>query len=245
MGALKAGTAEALQDAISHIGKLADRCCDTFSLHRSSFIERYMQSDGHICIRNISGGFNQYGFLLEVIPIANLDPVMPKCGVKTYSSWKYERVQEAPMFPGQVQLMEGAEQVVPSRIWLQRFDHSLMDIGKPLYLFQRSGVAVGQELLLACPDWEMGAFGVGMPISSRKGTCQQIKTATDAVEDHAGFGVNKGVEWLDISEAVKLFSGLRVCVYNDGVGLALSPNADTFNKNWELGTGPINCRLSI
>ena len=51
--------------------------------------------------------------------------------------------------------MEGAEKFVPSRIWPQTFDDDLIDLGKPLYLFQDLALGV-QEVGLCPPNREIG-----------------------------------------------------------------------------------------
>src|SRR5665213_2800133 len=112
------------QDIACLASKIADRANAIMAVHRASFIERYMQADGHIAIRGINAGTAQYGFLVEAVPVPHGD-FANQARVKAYSSWEYERIQEAPVFPGQVQIMEGAQCVIPSRIWLQRFNDDL------------------------------------------------------------------------------------------------------------------------
>jgi hypothetical protein len=234
------------EDVTRLAGKIADRACEVLAVHRTSFVKRYMQSDGHICIRLIAGGFDQYGFLVEAAPVAQCDGA--DTGIKSYSSWKNERVQKTAMFPGLVQLMEGDQQIIPSRIWLQRFDNALTDLGKPLYVseggvtFTASG---GVKRLLGFPYGEIGIGRIGMPITSSKGTSEQIEAASDAMNDSAGLCIDNGIKRFNVGEAIKLFAGLRLGIYRDGIGLLLSPLNDTFRKSWDLGYGPIDCSFSV
>lgn len=234
------------QDIAGHASEIADRCREVLAVHRASFIERYIQADGHIAIRRVGPRAAKHGFLIKAAPIGHRD-LPAQSGVKAYSSWKNEGVQESAVFPGQVEIMEGAKQgvAVRSGVWLQRFDNVLTDLGKPLYLFERSGVAVGHELVLAFPKGKIGAGGIWEAVSGGQRASEQIQAASDAVDDGPCLRVNDGVEGSDITEAIELFSRLRIGIYSDGVGLAAPPSCDTFFQNWELGHGPIDCSFRV
>ena len=78
------------------------------------------------------------------------------------------------MFPGQVQLMEGAKQVIPSRIWPQVFDDSLMDLGKPAYVFEWAASRI-VEVGSCLPDREVSGSGFGMAVACGEGANEEIK----------------------------------------------------------------------
>ena len=68
------------------------------------------------------------------------------------------------MFPDQIQLMEEAKQVIPSRIWPQVFDDVLVDLGKPLYVFMGTALRV-EKLRVAYPNGEMRTSRLGVAVA--------------------------------------------------------------------------------
>jgi hypothetical protein len=204
-----------------------------------------MQVDGHLAIRHVGVGHRQYGFLLESGPVKKNG--ITNTGVKPYSSWLNTGVEETAVFPGQVEIMEGEKHVIPSRIWLQIFDSSLVDIGEPLYLFQ-SGITPtarrSQKFSLTLPDGKISIGEYGGPVSGRQCACQEIEAAADAVNKGARFRANKRIKGLDLMEAIDFLSGLRFGIYPDGVGFA-PPFDGTFHEDWDLGYGPIDCSFSV
>jgi hypothetical protein len=248
MGASHSRLRKQHQNVIRQAAKLADRCAEIYAIWNASLIDRYKQADCQLCIRHVGPSGHQYGFLVEALPIPDFNLGVRQAGIKRHSGWKNARGQKTAMFPGQVELMEGAKQIIPSRIWLQLFDDSLMELGKPLYLFQSgiSLVASGRvKSLLALPDGEIGIGRIRKPVPGRKGTRKKIQAASDAVHDCPRLRANQGIEGFDLCEAIKLFSGLRLGIYSNGVGLTAPPLEKAFHKHWELGYGPIDCSFSL
>jgi hypothetical protein len=242
MASIEADGRKQHENALCQARKIADRGREVLAVHGASLIERYVQADCHICIRGTGVSNNQYGFLIEAVPLPDF-VLASESGVKPYSSWKYKGVQETAMFPGQVQIMEGKQQIIPSRIWFQTFDDVLIDLGKPLYLFQ-NGICLTAgrsiEILLGFPDGKSGFGGIREAIAVSQAASENIQAAADAMDDSARLRVDDGIKLPQIGKAIELFSRLRFCVYSDGVGLAVSPLADTFFEDWELGYGPID-----
>ena len=112
----------------------------------ASFVERYMQADMYLAIWRRGGGRYKHGFLVKVAPVLQRDRTFP---IKGYTTRKREHIEQTTVFSGEVQIMEGAKKFVPSRIWPQTFDDDLIDLGKPLYLFQ--DLALGVQEVGLCP----------------------------------------------------------------------------------------------
>jgi hypothetical protein len=243
MGA-KSERVKASNDRLRIIREVAKHGRNMAAFHRTSFAERYVQGWGYIAIRNRSIGPEQHGFLIKAAPPSGVcfggkEPrnhgPSSDCG----------HVQEASMFPGQIEIMDGAEHIVPSGIWREIFDGDLIVGGKPLYLFEHSLVLAGSKIVKAFPDGEIGIRGIGKTISGSKCAGEQIETASDAVNYGSSSRVLDGIEGADFRESVKFFAGLRIGVYSDGVWLTEGPNVDAFRQNWDLGFGPIDSSSCI
>jgi len=236
-------------DRLRQASELADRCADVMAFHSANFIERYLRGDGHAAIRLIGAGAAQYGFVIKAaarVSDKNADAI---CGARErYAPWQNLGPEHTAVFPGEVQIMEGAKQIVPSRVWLQVFDDSLVDLTKPLYLFQ-DGVCLPaggfQEISFGLPNGEEGTLRLGEVVTGRQSTSKKVQTAADAVNDGPRLGLDKGINRFDVREAVELFSRLGIGIYSDGVSLIFLPPDDAFHKRYVLGYGPVNGSLSV
>lgn len=212
-------------------------------MHGASFVECCMQADGYIAVSGCAIGPCNYCFLIEAIPVSDVDRC-PAKSIKANPPWKHEGVDQAAVFPGEVQIVEGADKVIPSRVRGEVFDDALVDLGKPLYLFQDFAFGV-HEIGFRLPNGEIGTLGFREAVTLGQSTSQQVKAATDAVDDGSGFCIDDRIERLDFREAVQLFAGLRIGISFHGVGRAPTPLNDAFLKHWELGYGPIDSSFSV
>jgi hypothetical protein len=140
--------------------------------------------------------------------------------------------------------VEGAKQIVPSRIWRQTFDDCLIGLAKPLYVFEWPAFRV-VELGLTFPDRKMSASGFGMALACGESAGQHVEAAADAMDDGARLGADERIDRLDIDQAVQLFSGLRIEIDQHGIVSALPPPDDSLLQGWQLGYGPIDSSLSV
>lgn len=236
------GGVEQVDDRIRKAREIADRGCEVFAMHRASFIERYMKADAHLAVRHRGVGRYQYGFLIKAFPATIREGGTAKSG-STHTAAKSEGIKEAAVFPGSIEVVEGEKQIIPSWVWPEVFDDVLVDLGKPLYLFEGSGIGISSELLKALPEGEVGGFGIREAVALGQG--QQIEAASDTVNDGPCFRIDNGVNRLDISKAVELFTGLRIGINAHGIGFISFPRDNTLLQDWDLGYGPIDSSFSV
>lgn len=153
-------------------------------------------------------------------------------------------IEQSTVFPGQVEVMEGAKRIIPSRIWPQVFDDVLIDLGKPLYLFEDLALGI-EKAGLGFPDGKIGTFGFLPAVACGQSTGQNVEATPDAVDDSPHFRVDHRVEGFDIRQAVEFLAGVRIGINSHGIGMALLPFDDPLYQRWELGYGPIDSGLSI
>ena len=246
---------EQTDDRLRKASEIADRSCNFHALHGASLIERYIHSDIQIAVR--FGGVGPYknGFLIKAAPVPEVvGGAVVRRERKPNSPWLPEDIQQPAVFSGDIQIMEGAKSGVAVRswVWPQVFDDCLVDLGKPLYLFQNGvcGTAIGllalrdQEVSLAFPDREVSATG-RTPVAYSQSASQKVETTPYTVDNGADFRVDKRVDWLDIGEPIKLLSWLRIGIYSDGIGFIGAPCEQALLQCWELGYGPLDCSFSV
>jgi len=233
---------EQFNDRIRKAHEIADWSSKVYAMYGASFVERYMQANAYLAIRMAGVGNRKDGFLIKALPVRNSD-VRGKAD-KHDTAWKHEGVEQATMFPGEIETMEGAKQVIPSGIWPEVFDDILIDLGKPLYLFQDATPGV-QKVSFGFPNGKVSTCGFSKAAALGQGTSKQIETAANAVDDDPRLSIDKRVERLKISGAVDFFAGLRIGINSHGIGFVTLPFNDAFLQHWELGYGPIDGGLCI
>ena len=229
---------------------------EVLSMHRASLIEGYMHADCYLAVRHRSIGPSQYRFLIIAMPVGGLGELDRATGkaIEPNPSGKDKSIEQPPMLSCEVQIMEGTQQgkSIRSGVWLQSPDSVFVELGEPVYLFQRGikELTIGilsrwrQKLSLTFPDGEICAAGASVVPDSQGGR-HQVEAAADTVNNRARLSIDDGVESLDIVEAIKLFSGVRLGVWADHVGFVVPPLSDTILQNWELGHGPLDCSFSV
>lgn len=243
VGAAHAPSVEQTDDRVRKARKLAERARAVFAARNTSFVERYLEIDGYVAIRRRSGRGKDSGFLVGADPLINRVGLAGRA-LKKHTSWPQEQPKETAVFPGQIQLVEGAKRIVPSRIWRQTFDNCLVGRAKPLYVFEWSAFRV-VELGFAPPDREVGASGFGLAVACGESAGQDVEAAADAVDDDTRFGADDGIDRLDIDKAVQFLSGLRIYIDRYGIALALPPPDDSLLQGWQLGFGPTDSSFSV
>ena len=222
--------------------KISERSCEIVAARMVGFVERYLHGDGYIAIRHRSVSRRHYGFLLKIASVpdhwsARRNSGPPISVVKMDALWKHIGVEKPTMFPGQVHIMESAQEWVASWMWGQIFDDVLVDLSKPLYVFPGATSRI-EEVGLILPDGEMSTLGFG-------GASEDNEAAPDAMNHDPDFRMDERVERFDLSEAVALFRGLRVGLDFHGVWPIPSPNRYAFLERFDLGYGPIDSGFSV
>jgi hypothetical protein len=236
------GSVEQLDDRRRQASKIADFGNEVVAMYRSSFAERYVQANVYLAIRMAGVGSRKHGFLIKAMPFSGGDWVGKSD--KADPSREHECFEQSAVFSGEVQIMEAAQRVIPSRIWPEIFDDNLIDLGKPLYLFQDETLGVS-EVDWSFPDGEISTFGFREAVACCHGAGQQVETAANAMNDGASLSVYDRVKRLDIAKAVKLFAGLRIGINHQGIGFVSFPGDKTLRKLIALGYGPIDSGLSV
>jgi len=86
------------------------------------------------------------------------------------------------------------------------FEDSLIDLSKPLYLFEDFALGV-VEVGLGLPDREVSASGLGMAVACGERARKYVEAAADAVNDRTKPPPEEWIEGLDLGEAVALVAG--------------------------------------
>jgi hypothetical protein len=234
------------EDVLRHGREIANYGCEVLAIQRASFIERYIQLKSNLAIRLVGRRGQNPGFVIEADLAGDIGLGQPR--IELHPARNHEDIEQSSVFPGQIKGMQGEEQVIPSRIRQQTFDDPLIASGDPLYLFEswiQLPTGRGQEGGMVFPDGKIGTFRIREAIARSQGARQQIQTTSDAVNYRPSLRVNDGIERLDITQAVNLFSGLTIGINSDGIGFVTHPAIDTFFQNWELGYGPVDCGIGV
>lgn len=238
------GSGEEIDDRIRKAREIADRCREINVIRNASFIERYVREEAYIAVRHCGIGPKKHGALLKAaIPREHWGRLIANPEI-SYRAWPNGCGEQSAVFPGEIQLMEGTQAIIPSRVWLQTFDDSLIDLGKPLYVFEGPGLGI-VEFGHALPNREMSLPVVREIVSCGERAGENVETASNAVNDHASFGIDYRGNGFDLGEAVELFAGLRIGIDRYGIGFVLSPRDDAFFQHWQLGYGPIDSSFSV
>jgi hypothetical protein len=126
-------------------------------------------------------------------------------------------------------------------IWLKTFDCRPISSGKPLYLFTSTVLKGG-----ACgADWKINISFSDLAVSLGELVGEQIKTASQRVDDSTGLRIDETRDRLNLSDVPNILAGLRIFVSRDGVWTTVDPARNPFVENIELAYGPIDTSIRI
>jgi len=148
------------------------------------------------------------------------------------------------MFPCEVQLMEGENNIIPSFVWLERFDSRSIDGRKPMYFFDSAILGVN-EIRERTTNRKVDVFWRSMSVSLSQHDHQQVECATHGMNDHTHLDVDQTADWLDSIKLYDLLPYLRVSFFDETVRGAVSPGFKFIEQiPCELGFGPIQTCLN-
>src|SRR5579863_6586990 len=129
---------EELDDRVRKARELTKHFNNLAATKRDNFLDRYAKADINVAIRRASVGQRHRGFVFKAIPGRPFDsgtnpPSDDRVNTNTSREWQYG--QKASMLSRNVQLVKGEQKVIPSFVWRETFDDSLIGSRKPLYLF--------------------------------------------------------------------------------------------------------------
>jgi hypothetical protein len=245
---LRLSSVEKLDDLDYASSKPQERYRDFFvGKSNSSFVERYMSGDVHICIRHVEGHSgttkaSQNGFIFKAF-----DPAHPTHEAITALDVKSADVgsgrDKARMLPQYVELVEGPDGMIPSLVWPDRFDRRSLPLGEPLFAFD--AMQRIDHALIGVKNWKVRSSIRLLAIATGERCSQKIEGGSHAVDNHAGFGHHDVVNWHNQIGYDRLHAGLRINLDQDSIRAFCVPGGEFVLEDWDLGYGPINGRLGV
>lgn len=206
--------------------------------------DSYLQGKLNICFRSIDVDSRNYGVLIKSLPLGQkLQPLVDVPGSNKDRSRSDNWIKKPLVFPREVETVQGENKIIPSFVRLETFNSNLIGAGKPLYLFY-SVVHWIRESGDVPPNWKVNTFGITYAVALGKSDSQDIKAASDAVNNDPNLGTNDKGNGLHIAKANELLAGVRISVKKEGIGVTCLPFSNSLSQNWEVGYGPINCGFS-
>lgn len=211
------------------------------------FIKRYLQDDFRIVFRRKEPAprasrweLEQDGFAFSVVPNGRVgdkhrQPDAARDG---------HELNQTPMLPDNVQVIEKEQRFVPSTVGSYLFDRGDFSLSKQIFAFV--GFQRVEKVRLPFVDGEMQVGVLFHAVSSEQRREQQIEAASERVDDGACLGVRDGIGW---SKAVAghqhIARSIRVRLHDDVIWAAPDEGFESLFEEWDLGYGPVDCSLGI
>jgi len=203
-------------------------------------LERYLKGDLNLCVRRADVSPCHDGIIFQARPNSGkLKAGIGAFGCHDHDAGVHPHIEQAPMFPYDVKLMQGEKKVIPSFVWLETFDCRPMPLGKPVYFFDGPINRV-DKILGAFSDGKINVCWRSMAVSLGKRDSQQIKAAPQTMNDEASFDVDEWADGFNVCELEKRLPHFEVLFLNETVRAIISPSPDSIIESWELGFGPVN-----
>jgi hypothetical protein len=203
-------------------------------------LERYIKGNLNLVVRRTNPGGCDYGIIFQARPNGR----KIQRGGGAFSGHNHDAgVQphgdQPPVFSLDVQLMHGEQKIIPSFVWVEVFDRYSVLFGKPVYFFD-SPVHRVNKFLRVPPDREINVSWREGAVSLGKRDSEQIKAASQTVNDKPDFDVDDWIERFNIREFNMRFPKFRVVFLDETVRAIVSPGVDSADELWDLGFGPVN-----
>lgn len=244
-GVLSWGMTNLADDLDNRSCEIVKHCADVLARERAGVLESYLQGNVEIVLRRIDVGGRHYGLVFKACPSrGENESLVDDLGCDTKTRRQRGNVDQAPVLPLNVQCVEGPQGIIPSVPRLQLLNSRLIRVGQKLYLFT-SRVLTREKRALILANGELGIFWTRVAISDSQPVGQQVKGASDAVEDCSRLGVEDCGEFFGDLEPNQFFANLRVIVSYEGVRATLAPGFGMKTEGFELGYGPVNSGLGV
>lgn len=228
--------------------EIVERFNDIHARQGLGLIERYNKGDLQMGVRYALADEANYGFVIradiggrwkgDIIGRKTRSADCEPLGFRPDG-------EQAPVFPLNVEAMEGVKQLIPSTIRLQRFKEASFALGKPLYEFRSLVSFQGLEFGLAGADGEISLFGFRYVEAVSESRAEQIETASDGVEIGASLDAETERKRLLFHRYYDIVRRWRFCLFDSYAAIRVDPPGDPLLEGWELGYGPVNACLGI
>ncbi len=210
---------------------------------QTEFVESYRDGDLGVGLRCVSGEFEQYGFVFEALRLVHSCDFLVSSTEYHYDTWFRNEFDQPFVLTQNVQLMEGPEEVITTRVGVHRFDDSAFPSGEPLFAFYP--VHWIKEVVLGAENGEVRIVTRRHAVALGQGRGKQVKCAPEGADNRTGLGIEDGRKWLFCMRHKGLLSRLRIEIYNRGINVLSPPGMEPPREDWELGFAPINACLRI
>jgi hypothetical protein len=147
------------------------------------------------------------------------------------------------VFSRYVEVVEWEEKVIPSLVRLETFDDSVLDRGKPLFAFSRRQRV--DEVHDASGNRKMPISIRRFAVALGKGSSEQIETGPGAVDDRTNGGIDRAWEGQIDLELKEFLLHLRVRIFDQQIWWSTEPGFYGLFDFWDVGSGPIDCGISV
>jgi hypothetical protein len=242
--ATPSGLFEQLDDSVRHANELVERWNDWLAWEKRTFVERYLSGHTKIGIRRVDVGPPYRGAIFEALPQARHAKAL---GPGFWINDDVVRPEVDPdepfVFSCDVHLMEGVEQIVPSRVRLQTFNDYAVNVTEPLFSF-----GFGQRIN------EIGVTGIDRKVmvgsrryafATRQRSGQEIQARPCAIDYCPNTSVEVGWKAMLYLQLKELLPRLRARLFEQQVWGHVEPGFESLLEGWEMGSGPVNGPVGV
>jgi hypothetical protein len=239
------GSLEQLNDPLHKANKLVERWNNWLAWEKRGFVKRYLGGHTKLAIRRVDVGPPYYGAILEPWPLRGHPESLGVClGVNDDPVGDQIDLDESLMLSCDVHLVEGVEQIVPSRIRLHTFDDRAVNIAEPFFSFGFSQRIDEVGMASVNRKVVVGSRRYAFATSQRRG--EHVQTGPDTVHYRADASVDLGWKAAVYLQLKELLPRLRVCiVFNQQEWGAVEPGFESMLEGIKVGSGPINGPVGV
>jgi len=241
------GGIEQRDDIADKILQLNQRWKNGLAVHdtNADLIENYV--GGKLCLglRCVSGIDEQYGFVFQVVNGNTTHSIGETNSFAHHEieAWMHCASNQPLVLAQNVELMEGPKKIIPSFVWVERFDDRNFSGGKPLFAFDP--VKWIDHVLSAGEDGEMRIAARRYAVACSKRGTKKIKGTSERSYDGAEFGMEDRGQFLFRSRYGRDLAGWRILIYRHQLHIACLPDTKPAGEDWELGFAPLDSSYGV
>jgi hypothetical protein len=228
----------------SHCEESESDDCWLVGYPQGGLIQKYLRGDVAIAFRRAespSGETEQNGFIIQMKK-AGFNIGAPCGDVGLRDEWFNGK--KSFVFPQNIELMDGVENVVPSIVSLCVFDRGCFAGRDPLFVFDsRYG---SQKVGASLSNGEVGLAVRFYAVAREKRRHENIQGGSSGIYNGSYVAMNERVQRdAEISnKEFPIFVG-RIRLWDNLVWALPLPIHKSLLQDWDLGLGPIDCSFGV
>lgn len=244
---------EVPDDRLRKVGEFVERCNNLPMWEVRGFAQAYLHGELDLGLLSLGGESQNCGFIISARNPSGSnrsehfgDVAPSEHGKRARANF---RGQQSLVLSNNVELMEGPKKIIPSLVWLQRFDDTSFLGGQGLYKFSpfeafSVGDSSSQDAGVA-NDGEVSLVNERLAVAVGESASQNVETATNGVDVCASFDLERDWQRAFLNRHHDIVRGVIWQLFDDHVNVIFEPSIKPLLKNWEIGFGPIDRRLSV